>query len=120
MTAFDFDLFRLLCERACENLDMEDRLDDVLYIFQLFFSAYRQYSGEDHPPLSQARIEMYIPRMFYISSRYVDYELFKEEYPEIIAEYFRIPFQPGCNHRIFHFFSSDVIRIHILYRLGYL
>ena len=118
MIGFDYDLFQLLCEKACRNLEMENRLDDVLGIFRIFFSCYRVYAGEDHPPVSLARLEKYIPMLFTVGNRYHrDVELLPEDYPAIITEYFCTRYQRRCDHRLFHFLSSDDIRINIMYKL---
>lgn len=79
-------------------------------MFEYFFEAYEEETGEVHPPVRREQIQRIIQIMPYYDKTgtvagYADIEA--DDYPVLIDAYFRTPFR-NCNYRINHFFSGAI------------
>lgn len=80
--------------------------DDCMAVFHMYFEAYRDFTGEDHPWLSYKQIASCMEKMpFADTKRNIPLEV--DHYEALIPTYFLTPF-PNCDYRISHFFSGDI------------
>ena len=116
-------IFNHLAEQAynevvAQNNDFPYSLDDVLSVFDYFFSQYELNMGVEHPPLKRQQIKKHILSMPFADDGYGHFpDIAPEQYQDIIEAYFDTRFK-NCDYRIAHFFSGD-IRILRLYEIGY-
>lgn len=107
---FAFDIFAVICTQVYKRVTTPYTLQEVLMVFEYFFNAYMNATGEAHPPIKKEQIARIIEAMpFYDKAPntpgYSD--IAPEDYPILIDKYFETPFQ-DCDYRINHFFSGDI------------
>lgn len=71
-----------------------------------FLEKYEQYRKEKHPPLKETTWDDNIEKLFLATDEFGDlFDIQFEEMIEIVEQYFRTPFENGCNYRLGHFNS---------------
>jgi len=109
---FDFDYFSKIVERVYDVVSTPYTIEEVLSVFEYFFSAYETETGNIHPGIRQDQIAKIIKTMPYIDMQThgMSADIEPEDYPAIIDTYFQTYF-PNCDYRINHFFSGRVREI---------
>lgn len=95
---------------AYRGIESPYTFNEVLDVFEYFFNAYENATGEAHPPIKKEQIARIIKVMpFYdeVPNASGCADIIPEAYPVLIDKYFETPFR-NCNYRINHFFSGDV------------
>lgn len=105
----DFDAFSKSVERVYKGGPYT--IQDVLYVFNEYFSTYQDETGLNHPPLRREQIRRIIEIMPYLtaeSAKLGTVDIEADEYPQIIAQHFATNYRAGCDYGINHFFSGAV------------
>lgn len=108
----DFDRFTKAAQRAyplAKELNSDCySLNEALDVFRCYFDAYRQYTGQEHPPLKVRQIANIISTMSFSIDEYyrlINYE--PGDYPALIEQHFKTPYR-RCDYNINHFFSGRI------------
>lgn len=107
----DYKAFVQLVAREGQGVPSPWPLADSLAVLLYFLTRYKQYRGEDHPPVRAEHVRKYIHALPYFYPEDEDgtgpSSLEPEDYPTIIYKYFQTEF-PGCDYRMAHFFSGEI------------
>lgn len=83
-------------------------LEEVLSVFNTFFTSYEQYMGEKHPALKREQIKNIIEAMPYTDDVHHSVQDIEPEfYEEMIDAYFNSNFE-NCDYRISHFMAGNI------------
>lgn len=107
----DLDYFHNLVHDLYDSSLTPFTEEEVLEVFDFYFSDYRVFRGRDHPRLGRENILKIIRKMHkddfgntYTVEDYVDGQSFK---PRMIDKYFKTEF-PNCDYNINHFFYGRI------------
>ncbi len=105
---FDKEIFERIVKKQYSQIDtLPYTLNEVLSVFEYYFSCYRYYIGREHPYLKPEQIRRIIEEMPYCD----DVDIEPESYGMIIDSYFQTYFDSDRN--INHFFSGQIRKMRI-------
>jgi hypothetical protein len=116
---FNFSIFRVLATRAYRNIGHSCfSLDEVLEVFNCYFSNYERYKRKAHPNIRAEQIQRLIEIMpFLVDENRNTLELSADVYEDITRQHFQTKYR-NCDYNINHFFSGQ-IRLMRFYEAAY-
>ena len=106
---FNFDSFRAFAIMAYNKVsNINFTLDEVLSIFEYYFSRYEFVFQEPHPYIKMEQIERIIEKMPYIGLEHGNMaDIDTEEYRIMIDKHFKTQYC-NCDYNINHFFAGNI------------
>ena len=108
---FDFERFtRTVCRVYQSNEAAPYSIDDVLSVFQYYFSAYERYTCRIHPYIKTRQIQSIIEKMPFLPENgeiSSGIDISPEEYEAMIDQHFVTNYK-RCDYNINHFFSGRI------------
>lgn len=108
---FDFERFSRTVQKVYQSCDgIAYTLNDVLSVFNYYFSVYERYMRRIHPYIKIAQIESIMCKMPIIFRTHAEYGEFYpsvDDYVLMIDRYFDTPYK-CCDRNINHFFSGAI------------
>lgn len=113
----EYERFSRICAQIYKTVKTIFSLDDCMKVFNLYFTCYRDFMGEEHPASGYKQIAAIMEKMPTVEDDGTEFILVPEFYEAMIPAYFLIDF-PNCDYNISHFFSGS-IRLYRYYETCY-
>ena len=113
----EYERFSRICAQIYKTVKTIFSLDDCMEVFNLYFTCYRDFMGEEHPTPSYKQIAAIMEKMPTVEDEDTEFILAPEDYEKMIPAYFLIGF-PDCDYNISHFFAGH-IRLYRYYETRY-
>ena len=113
---FNFKLFSVIATRACNTIassnypftDVTHTLNEVLSIFEYYFSKYEYTFRQAHPNIRMAQIERIIEAMpCFDRENGFTFDIAPDDYEALINKHFQTQYH-NCDYNINHFFNGDI------------
>lgn len=102
----EYERFSRICAQIYKTVDTRFSFEECMKVFDLYFTCYRDFMGEEHPIPSYRQIVAIMEKMPFADEEHrIPLEV--EQYEVLIPAYFLIDF-PNCDHNISHFFSGKI------------